>query len=76
MIQINFVSSAGVHATYNVPATDSIRDFFEANNINYHVGVTSLDGAPLQAGQMDMTFEDFNITDSCWLTVVVKADNA
>lgn len=61
-----------------VPATSdtTIRDFCEANGIEYARGGLHLDGAPLGAGDLDKTFDDFGITSKAYLLQVVKADNA
>ncbi len=54
----------------------TLRQVLEENNIDYTVGMTSLDGATLRAGDLDKTFADFGITEKCYLLNVVKADNA
>ena len=36
----------------------------------------NLDGTTLKAGDLNKTFADFGITDSCYLLAVAKADNA
>ncbi len=54
----------------------TLRNALEANNIDYTVGMTSLDGSTLGAGDLDKTFADFGITEKCYLLNVVKADNA
>ena len=61
-----------------VPATSdtTVRDFCEANGIEYARGGLHLDGAPLGAGDLDKTFDDFGITSKAYLLQVVKADNA
>lgn len=61
-----------------VPVTSdtTIRDFCETNGIEYASGGLHLDGAPLGAGDLDKTFEDFGIVSKAYLLKVVKADNA
>lgn len=54
----------------------TLRTALENNNIDYSVGMTSLDGSTLGAGDLDKTFADFGITEKCYLLNVVKADNA
>ena len=54
----------------------TLRSALEANNIDYTVGMTSLDGSTLGAGDLDKTFAEFGITEKCYLLNVVKADNA
>ena len=36
----------------------------------------NLDGTTLKAGDLNKTFADFGVTDSCYLLAVAKADNA
>ncbi len=45
----------------------TLRTALEANNIDYTVGMTSLDGSTLGAGDLDKTFADFGITEKCYL---------
>lgn len=59
-----------------VSETETLRNVLEENGIDYTRGITNLDGASLGAGDLDKTFEDFGITDRCFLLNVVKADNA
>ena len=61
-----------------VPTTSdtTIRDFCEANGVEYTRGGLHLDGAPLGAGDLDKSFSDFGITSKAYLLQVVKADNA
>lgn len=54
----------------------TIRTALEENNIDYTSGVMHLDGASLNAGDLDKTFASFGITEKCYLLNVVKADNA
>lgn len=51
------------------------RQVFEENGIDYTKGA-ALDGATLMAGEMDKTFADFGVGESCFLTAVTKQDNA
>ena len=39
--------------------TTTVRQFLEENEIVYSRAITSIDGCPLQAGDMDKTFADF-----------------
>lgn len=54
----------------------TLRAALENAGIDYTIGMTSLDGATLKAGDLDKTFEEFGIEDKCYLLNVVKADNA
>ena len=60
----------------NVDPNRTIKSVLDENDINYITGTLHLDGATLQPGEINKTFADFGITDSCYLISVVKADNA
>ena len=62
--------------TVIVDSINTLRRVLESNNIDYSLGMTSLDGSTLRAGDLDKTFEDFGITEKCYLLQTVKADNA
>lgn len=64
-----------------VAPTTRIRAIFEKWGIDYSRGVTTIDGAPLGAGDLNKTLEELGFDgtpgcDSCYLYNVVKADNA
>jgi len=59
-----------------VEASTVIKNFCEAHDVNYSVGAMHLNGAPLLPGDINKSFADFGVTDSCYLLNVVKADNA
>lgn len=54
----------------------TIKDALKANGIDYTRGVTTLDGATLNAGEINKTFAEMGVTSDCSLLNVVKADNA
>ncbi len=54
----------------------TLRNLLEVAGIDYTRGTMHLDGATLQAGQLDQTFTDMGISKKCFLLNVVKADNA
>jgi hypothetical protein len=60
----------------NVDPNRTIKSVLDEQGINYTTGTLHLDGATLQPGEINKTFADFGITDSCYLISVVKADNA
>lgn len=60
----------------NVDPNRTIKSVLDEQNVNYATGILQLDGATLQPGEINKTFADFGITDSCYLISVVKADNA
>lgn len=69
-----------VNATSVYRNTDenlSVRDFLESCDVDYASGITSIDGVTLQVGQIDKSFKELGITsDTCFLAVVQKRDNA
>lgn len=62
--------------TVIVPETTTLREIFEENNIEYSNALVTLDGCNLQAGSMDMSLEELNIAESCFLIASIKQDNA
>ncbi len=60
----------------NYTADTTIRSILEDNAIDYSVSQIMLDGASLNAGDMDRTLASLNITEKCMLIAVVKAANA
>lgn len=75
MIRVNYGTSLERHEALVHPDT-TIREFLEENNIDYSVNSPFLDSTSLGAGDLDKSFADFNITDHCRLSVIVKAVNA
>lgn len=63
-------------STVIVDAGTTLRQVLEGQGIDYTKGTMHLDGATLQPGDMDKTFNDFGIAEKCFLLSVVKADNA
>lgn len=59
-----------------VDENTTLRQVFEDSGINYSTGMNTLDGAPLRPGDLDKSFAEHGITESCWLLSVIKADNA
>ena len=53
----------------------TIREFISEQNLNSNV-VPYLDGAPITASQMDKTFAELDITETCVISSVVKTNNA
>lgn len=75
MVQVQFSNNV-TRKTMLISEDTTVRQALEANGINYTTGRLHLDGAPLQAGDIDKTFASFGISEKCYLTSVVKADNA
>ena len=59
-----------------VPENTTLRSVLEDAHIDYSLGMTSLDGSTLQAGDLDKTFADFRIAEQCYLLNTAKAVNA
>lgn len=63
--------------TVIVDSNTTLRQVLTDAGIDYSRGLTSLDGAYLQPGDIDRTFAELGITgDTCYLLNVVKTDNA
>ena len=59
-----------------VDSDNTLRTVLEDAGIDYTKGVMHLDGSSLNPGDLDKTFDQFGITEKCFLLNVVKADNA
>ena len=59
-----------------VDSSTTLRTVLEDAGIDYTRGAMHLDGASLNPGDLDKTFEAFGITEKCFLLQVVKTDNA
>lgn len=57
-----------------VDESKTLRSVLEENNIDYTRTSLHLDGASLAPGDIDKTFESFNVREQCYLLSVVKAD--
>lgn len=75
MIKVTIGNNMSRHSI-TIDENETLRTALEKENINYSIGMTSLDGCTLQPGDLDKTFADFGITSACFLINVVKADNA
>lgn len=67
--------------TYTLPLDTTLREAFETAGIDFSVGLNSLDGATLKAGELNKTFAEFGYSaedghNKATLVSVVKADNA
>lgn len=52
----------------------TIREALETNNIDYSTGGIHLDGLAVAGADLDKSFADFGVEESCYLVSVVKAD--
>lgn len=70
------VSNNVKRETNIIPDSTTLRTALENAEIDYSRGMVNLDGSPLQPGDLDKTFADFGIAEKCFLSSIVKADNA
>lgn len=75
MIQIR-ISTNDIRKTIIVDENSTIRQVLENNDINYATTAVLLDGGTINPGQFDQTFKEFNISEKCILSTVVKTNNA
>lgn len=75
MIKVTLICNSG---RKNVMASEdkTVREVLEENGIRYDTGITSIDGAALRPGEFDKTLSQLGIAEKCFLSNVVKADNA
>lgn len=59
-----------------VDENTTLRATLEDNGVDYSRGTMHLDGASLNPGDLDKTFDQLGIKEKCFLLNVVKADNA
>lgn len=62
--------------TVIVESSATLRSVLEDAGVDYTRGTMHLDGASLNPGDLDKTFEEFGIAEKCFLLNVVKTDNA
>lgn len=75
MINVTILNNTSSTQDVFTPDT-TIREVFTQKGIDYARGTNTLDGAPLMPGDLDRSLESFGITDSCYLSSVVKLNNA
>lgn len=59
-----------------VSPTKTLKEVLDEHEINYSIANIHLDGSSLKPGDLNKTFEDFQIKENCYLIAVIKADNA
>lgn len=57
-------------------SSTKIRTILEENDVDYSVATIMLDGANIQADDMDKTLATLNKIDKCMLIAIVKAESA
>ena len=60
----------------NVDPNLTIKEVLEQNNVNYSATTIHLDGAPLNAAEINSTFTDLGIDSDCYLLSIIKCENA
>ena len=59
-----------------VEGNTTLRKVLEDNEIDYSRANVNLDGASLNPGDMDKSFAELGITETCFLIASIKQDNA
>lgn len=75
MIQVT-IGTNTQRTKVTVDPTSTLRSVLDTNEVNYAVANVHMDGASLKPGDMDKTFAELGVTESCYLIAVIKQDNA
>lgn len=59
-----------------VDSATTLRKVLEDNQIDYSRANVNLDGASLNPGDMDKSFAELGIAETCFLIASIKQDNA
>lgn len=62
--------------TVTIDPSMTIKQLLQEQSINENNGVLTLDGCYLERTDLNKTFTEYGIEESCILLSVVKADNA
>lgn len=57
-----------------IPVGTTLKQALSDAEIDYSIGQVALDGATVQAGGLNKTFQEYGIEDKCFLVVTVKSD--
>lgn len=74
MVKITLITN-NPKETEIVPETTTVREFLENHDVNYGLASTSIDGVPLQTGEMDKSFMELGIEDRAIVTCLPNKDN-
>lgn len=74
MIKVR-IQSNSIREEVIVPADTTVRKVLDDAGVNYAVAIVNIDGCPLKPGDLDKSFTDFGIKETCFLTAIVKQDN-
>lgn len=75
MIKVTLITN-GNRTSFVVPETATPRQIFDQHEVNYAVGNPAIDSVSMKIGDMDKSLEALGVKEKCYLTCVVKADNA
>lgn len=75
MISVTLKTST-IRKTVSVNEDTTPRQVFENNGLDIDPRSQSLNGQVLSEEDLDTSLEDLGVTDSCFLSKVVKADGA
>lgn len=75
MIRVS-ISNNMKRETVIVDENTTLKQAIESNGFNVASGNWHLDGATLMAGEVNKTFAQMGVRESCYLNSIVKADNA
>lgn len=62
--------------TVIVPSSKTVREVFDEAGISYEGTMVSIDGCPLNLGDLSKTLEQLNISDKCYIIATTKTNNA
>lgn len=74
-IKVTFLNNVSKQS-FMVESTTEIQEFLNENELNYGFGTVHLNGETLLEEDFEKTFEDFGVTDECFMMKVKNADNA
>lgn len=77
MIRVTVINNTD-RQVITIPKETSISEAFEMCGVDYSTGYKTIDGAALNPGEVNKSFEELGYAtgSSCRLVNVVKADNA
>ena len=74
MIKVNLSTNTD-RTSVIVEDSQTPSEIFSDNSIDFNRGQVYLDGVQLSASEMNTNLSDLGVTESCRLSVVIKADN-
>jgi len=70
------VGSGLSRKAYSVDPERTLKSVLDEHQINYSVAPVHLDGSSVSSAELNKTFTEMGVVDSCYLIAVVKSDNA